>query len=757
MKHLLTRGLALLTTAALLLMTACGNTAAHSQSGDTPDLQVAMGRYIEEEEPGFPKDFENISAIKRLSDGSIRALISKTPDRIKGPWYLYNTADEGKTWVQLDAPWLTELAEATITAADFTPDGGLALAYVIYTEEMEKAMAEAIAAQDFEVALDLQPSYQYVTVTPEGAVTPFSIELPKDSSGREGSPADLHMTEAGDLVVNDYYTLYQFDSITGKVKNKYQPSLQPRVFLPCGQQLAIIDSGELQLYDLETGERAETVALPTGDNGGCLAWDGEAVYYCGSTGIYRRTAGGGVMERVIDGELTSLGMPALNCSAIFPARDKSFLALYSGDDGYSTLRYSYSETMPTLPGKQLRVYSLRDNKNIRQAMGLYQRNHPDTQVIFDVGLTDETMPVSDALRTLSTQLLAGQGPDILVLDGMPVDSYIEKGVLAELGELTGDLLPNIVEASRETDGKLYALPARFLVPLAVADSAAADSMKNLSDLADYQSKRLLEMPDANDNPMQPTPSMLINTFYPVCAPAWDKGDGTLDTQAISEFLADIKKITDTVPLELLKTMPVTSGVSGNQYDFAFSAAYWLFGNIPMAYGHTDEFFSIAPAEEAISQKGDGKVFLLPGQASGVFIPQTMLGINAASGNIDAAKELLGLVLSQSVQACGFSGYPVNVAAFDRSAQNPFTPTDDGYTYGTQESDGSYNYLQVIWPDDAYMEQMKSMIRGLTTASRVDVIALQMVLDETQGYYLGEKSLEDTVAALGEKLRLYSAE
>ncbi|MEG0542037.1 MAG: hypothetical protein RR528_06890, partial [Angelakisella sp.] len=66
-------------------------------------------------------------------------------------------------------------------------------------------------------------------------------------------------------------------------------------------------------------------------------------------------------------------------------------------------------------------------------------------------------------------------------------------------------------------------------------------------------------------------------------------------------------------------------------------------------------------------------------------------------------------------------------------------------------------LQVIWPDDAYMEQMKAMIKSVNHASRVDVVALQMVIDETIPYFLGDKSLDDTVTALTEKLRLYLSE
>ncbi|MEG0852563.1 MAG: hypothetical protein RSF82_01730 [Angelakisella sp.] len=739
-------------------MTACTGKSPAPSSGSTPTIQVAMGRYVEEE-ISFPEGIEHIALIKRMPDNSIQMIVSKTPDRIQGPWFIYRTEDNGITWVEQDAPWLEQFAAATISAADFAVDGSLVMAYVTYTDELKASMEEAIAAQDYEAAMAMQPKYHYVSVDTQGTVKELDIELPASPDGGDGSPADLCVTDSGDLIVNDYYTLYQFDTATGKVKNKYQPGTQPRAFIPCGDSFALVDNGEISIFNLESGEKTEAIVLPTGDTGGMLAWDGKAVYYSGSTGIYRRVAGGAVLEQVVDGALTSLNMPALHCRAIFPSADSSFLALFSGEVGYSTLRYRYSEEISTLPEKQLRVYSLNDNKNIRQAMGLYQRNHPDTQVVFEVGLpSDSTLTVSDALRTLSTQLLAGKGPDIMVLDGMPVESYIEKKVLLELdSSFAQGLLQNIVEASREQDGKLYAMPARFKVPVALADSKAADSITNLTTLADYQAGRIKEMaaiPPTMGNPMHPIPAALISTFYPLCAPAWEQQDGTLDTAAISQFLTDIKKITDAAGKESWQEIPPEAGAN---YDLPYSAAYWLYGHIPMAYGHSDEFFGLAPLEEAIVQKGDGKVFLLPGQISSAFIPQTILGINSAGQNIDAAKEFVKLVLSQEVQSCQFSGYAVNEASFDKSAVNPFPPTDDGYTYGTVEADGSYRYLQVIWPDDAYMEQMKAMIKSVNHASRVDVVALQMVIDETIPYFLGDKSLDDTVTALTEKLRLYLSE
>ena len=45
----------------------------------------------------------------------------------------------------------------------------------------------------------------------------------------------------------------------------------------------------------------------------------------------------------------------------------------------------------------------------------------------------------DDIRTLNTELLGGNGADVLLLDGLSAESYIEKGILADLTDLADEL------------------------------------------------------------------------------------------------------------------------------------------------------------------------------------------------------------------------------------------------------------------------------------------------------------------------------
>ncbi|MCQ4735736.1 hypothetical protein NE463_20055, partial [Anaerotruncus colihominis] len=92
--------------------------------------------------------------------------------------------------------------------------------------------------------------------------------------------------------------------------------------------------------------------------------------------------------------------------------DGSLLAMRYGDAGeWPLFHYTYSADTPTVPSTELRVFSLYENATVRQAMGVYQRQNPDVRVSYEVALGDDSaVTESDALRTLSTELLAGEGP-----------------------------------------------------------------------------------------------------------------------------------------------------------------------------------------------------------------------------------------------------------------------------------------------------------------------------------------------------------
>ena len=68
----------------------------------------------------------------------------------------------------------------------------------------------------------------------------------------------------------------------------------------------------------------------------------------------------------------------------------------------------------------------------------FQDKYPNTEIIYETGEGSEgTVTVADRIRALNARILAGDGPDILVLDGLPTESYIEK---SSVGRFKGRII-----------------------------------------------------------------------------------------------------------------------------------------------------------------------------------------------------------------------------------------------------------------------------------------------------------------------------
>ena len=88
--------------------------------------------------------------------------------------------------------------------------------------------------------------------------------------------------------------------------------------------------------------------------------------------------------------------------------------------------------------------------------------------------------------------MAGDGPDVLVLDGLPIEAYIKKGILSDLnpvlGERKNELLPSVLSAY-DTEGKMYMLPARISFPMFLTSGQESSVYASLKSFVEYSEQR----------------------------------------------------------------------------------------------------------------------------------------------------------------------------------------------------------------------------------------------------------------------------
>lgn len=108
----------------------------------------------------------------------------------------------------------------------------------------------------------------------------------------------------------------------------------------------------------------------------------------------------------------------------------------------------------------LNIYMLNDNEMVRKALSCYQAEVPEMKINIEVGVPDYDTTVSDALKKLNTRILAGDGPDVIVMDDINYESYVKSGQLSDLSKIVKhekNLSASIVE-NVEFGERVYALP-----------------------------------------------------------------------------------------------------------------------------------------------------------------------------------------------------------------------------------------------------------------------------------------------------------
>jgi ABC-type glycerol-3-phosphate transport system substrate-binding protein len=473
---------------------------------------------------------------------------------------------------------------------------------------------------------------------------------------------------------------------------------------------------------------------------------------CNADGIHVLEQGTTLWQTIVDGTLNSLSMQTMWISGFTADTNENYYVLYNSNAGYSFIKYAYDETIDSIPTTELTIYSLQDNRTLRHAASIFQQQHPDVKVSVTIAMPNmeyETVDATlkdDYIRTLNTELLAGGGPDIIVLDGLPTDSLVEKGVLSDISTIikpmidSGELHSNIMN-NYIMDNKIYYVPARFSLQLLCSRTTDAKNITTLDALAKY-------VDDNRNTPIlgNMTTDQLLTTLSPfltekILTEKIMNTEGNIDRDKLIAVLQQLKiigdnsNITEADPTEYAGNYNIWKLASSIQISLYSSAAF------------LDTMFPLG-----IVSYVDGSYTLFENS----FIPSCELGVNKASSKQELSKEFLSLVLSEEIQKNDFyDGYPVNKQALILSSEVDLS----NYTsYSAIENeDGSYSDITFGPLTTKQMEDLINYCSQVSNKAVIDDQIITALKEETKDFFLGTLSAEETADRIIEKTSVYLSE
>lgn len=578
--------------------------------------------------------------------------------------------------------------------------------------------------------------------------------------------------DSGLYAVSQQGQICELDVHDGTVKPLFLAAQRPEMLAFSGKLLLALEDDRVEIYDLEQGLLLDTDTVlndfcaenlkgklgNTSDCvGGYLIGEEEGIIYIAySGGVYRHVLGGTVMEKLIDGDFSTFGDPSEGICALLLTQGGEFLLLTTGEEA---VRFTYDPNEPSVPENLLTVYSLREDYGaIRQAISMFQNEHPDVNVRLEIGIpNDSAITLTDALKNLNVELMSGKGPDVLLLDGLNAPVYMEKGQLLDLSDVLNSLsgedaaFENIVGAYR-TEAGVYAVPATFSVPLICGKE---EDVRRVTDLASLA--QLAEEKKENTAYATVTGSVTaqqeLKRLMAVCSPAWLSGT-ELDTEALSEFLRQAKRIYDAdlaaaspEMIELWSNNSATGDIGNSLIEMMLELSQISYG---LASGMLEDVGAVAHFVE----DEEGYCFdIWKGQTSEGFVPGYKFAVAAGSGKPELAKEFVRMMLSENVQNQAFSYLlPVNRAAFEKRCEW----NEISLGGGVLTPEGQKRFA-IVHPKEETTDRLRELVEQLDYCLEGNSMMEEAVMKYGAQVLLGYESVEEGVEDIVRAVSIYLAE
>lgn len=610
-----------------------------------------------------------------------------------------------------------------------------------------------------------------------GSAADFSFELP----GKEDNQINqICFDKDGDLIALDLRgSLLKIGAKDKKCQELFDTEgIGIQYISVIGGMLFAAHENGMLIYDTESGERQEAESVfdemikKDRNLGVCDTDSGSPMIFCEGTGkeqilfankqgIFHFYRGGSIAEQLVDGSRTSLGGADVVFLSMAALDESHMFVAVSEGKGDKLFAYSYDKDAASAPAKEITVYALDESDFLRQAVTMFQKSHPDTYVNLKFGMTEEkSVTLEDALSVLNTDMLAGHGPDVLILDGMPMDSYIEKGVLEDISDVVGEvdqtdgIFGNITEGSKK-DGKVYAMPCRLLLPVVLGDEKTRLSGGSLAALAD-RAAALGKSTSKNIIPDNKGTKTLLRDCYYADSGCFTTEDGTLNQEVISEYLTQAKRLYDVDKHDRKNDTYDKIGGDGSWNGTKVGTC----GETGLITGEWRlSFGTVAGMYEYHRMVSAGKqtktdICLMNGDKVKTYIPYLMAGVTSGD-NVDTAKEFVKTLLGKKAGMRDSDGFPVNRAAFEELCKEKMgkTQTDIGFS-GPDDKMYTIDFVSLKQAD---VDKLKNMIESLQVPCMTNRVIQELVLEQGERYLLGEQDLDEAVNAILKKVNLYLSE
>ncbi|GKU77354.1 ABC transporter substrate-binding protein [Paenibacillus sp. L3-i20] len=375
----------------------------------------------------------------------------------------------------------------------------------------------------------------------------------------------------------------------------------------------------------------------------------------------------------------------------------------------------------------------------------YEAKYP--HITIDVQSVDSTDANFEAKlakyeKSIGTAMLSGNGPDLIEMDQLPTESYVNKKLLANLGDMMDkddtfhkdDYFNNIFEGIK-VNGGLYGIPMGFFVYGLIGNETLIeksgvkidDNNWNWSEFANVTKGILQKINNDSMGLARTTPeymvSELVNDQYATFV-SQENGKASFESTAFTDLLKEVKHLQDEKIIDSEGGVPI------------FRVQHI---NSPADYVREMKQSQFYPD----NSEHKSKLYLKPNaggrQSGGYFRTYQTVGLNEKSEVKEEAWHFLKFMLSDEMKdKASRSGFPLNKKSYawivaealrkGTVESNHWDGPLKGIIYEITQAD--IDDLNKFLTHAKYPVQFKE--------SKIN----EIIIEESEGYFKGQKSPEE---------------
>lgn len=581
---------------------------------------------------------------------------------------------------------------------------------------------------------------------------------------------DMYLAQGKALYFNLYNQFYQFDLEGNFVKSVVKEGeanpfedVSSLITLADGRMVAVIyeENGmSLALADLEAGTLGERYTLPG------RSYDysyypgvGYELYLASSYGVYGYNLGDEDKTPIMS--FVDSDFSYYSVYQVTGLNEREFLAITSDwDTGDTLTRFTKVDPEDVKDKKVITLAMTSTDWGIRRLAIQFNKSNEEYRIsILDYEAlygTDDDWQAG--VTRLNTDIVSGKVPDILLLNySMPVDSYISKGLFADLKPFIEkdeafsieDFMPNVIEAC-SVDGKLYSLVPSYSIDTLVAKTSDVGKERGwtVQDVKDV----LASKPEGTQLLMNVDRDTMLQYCFTLAGSQfidWESGSCNFNSDGFIQMLEFIATFPEEVNWE---AMP------DNFWDTYDSM--WREGKVIANFASIGDLRNFNSLEKGTFGEEITMIGFPSSDGDGSAIwPNLQLALSAKSKNSEGAWEFLRTFLTDDYQKSLEYGFPLSVKHLDQKVEEamkkPFYMDENNNKVEYDETSYVNGVEVVISPiTKERADEIIAELYSFTQLYRADDTLLNIVREEAGPFFAGQKNAKEVASIIQSRVQIY---